>query len=49
MSLAANNAAVVFSLVAMAIGYVVIVALFYGMVYKPRKREKEAEHKGDER
>lgn len=45
---AAGNAAVIFSLIAMVIGYVVIAALFYGMVYKPRKREKAEERKRDE-
>ena len=49
MPFAADNAAVVFSLVAMVIGYLLIAGLFYGMVYKPRKREKEAEREREER
>ena len=49
MPLASNNTgAVALSLVAMAIGYAVIGGLFYGMVYKPRKREKAAEKARDE-
>ena len=44
MPLASNaTGAVVLSLVAMVIGYAVLAGLFYGMVYKPRKREKAEE------
>jgi hypothetical protein len=43
-----NTAAVAFSLVAMVVGYAVLAGLFYGMVYKPRKREKAEQRTREE-
>jgi hypothetical protein len=48
--LSANGSLAAFSLVVLVAGYLVVAALFYGMVYRPRKqeKEKEAERKTDE-
>ena len=48
LPLADSSAAVAFSMFAIVVGYALIAALFYFMIYKPRKQEKEAERVREE-